>query len=88
MRDPRLSPGARGNSGTSLDSDAPVYTDALHAFQPFRAMGEVVAVALGPLRTPTEAEQHELRAMWWRQRRLGNHLPAEHGLIVLDGGVP
>ena len=56
--------------------------------QPFRAIGELIEVVLGSLRTPTEAEQRELRAMWWRQRRLGHTLPAEPGLIVLDGGGP
>ncbi len=34
MQHPRLSPGARGNSGTSLGNDVSEYTDALHAFQP------------------------------------------------------
>ena len=28
----------------------------------------------------------ELRAMWWRQARLGHRLPAELGVIVLEGG--
>ena len=54
--------------------------------QPFRTIDEVVEVVLGSLRTPTEAEQRELRVMWWRQAALGHHLPAEHGVIVLGGG--
>ena len=29
----------------------------------------------------------ELRALWWRQARLGNRLPAEAGIILLEGGV-
>ena len=49
--------------------------------------GEVFEVVLGSLRTPTEAEQRELRAMWWRQRRLGHTLPAQHGVIVIDGAA-
>ena len=28
----------------------------------------------------------ELRAMWWRQAALGNRLPAELGVIVIEGG--
>ena len=28
----------------------------------------------------------ELRAMWWRQARLGLRLPAEFGVIVIEGG--
>ena len=27
----------------------------------------------------------ELRAMWWRQAALGHRLPAELGVIVLEG---
>ncbi len=27
-----------------------------------------------------------LRAMWWRQARLGHRLPAERGVIVIEGG--
>ncbi len=50
-------------------------------------IGEVVEVVLGALRKPTEAEIRELRAIWWRQRRLGHTLPAEAGLVVLDGGA-
>ena len=28
----------------------------------------------------------ELRAMWWRQARLGHRLPAEAGIIAIEGG--
>ncbi len=28
----------------------------------------------------------ELRALWWRQARLGNHLPAERGIVLIEGG--
>ena len=31
-------------------------------------------------------EVPELRAIWWRQARLGHRLPAEFGLIVIMGG--
>ena len=30
----------------------------------------------------------ELRAIWWRQAAQGHRLPAERGIIVLDGGDP
>ncbi len=33
-------------------------------------------------------EVPELRALWWRQRALGHRLPAELGIIVLEGGRP
>jgi hypothetical protein len=29
----------------------------------------------------------ELRAIWWRQLRLGRRLPAERGIILIDGGL-
>ena len=29
----------------------------------------------------------ELRAMWWRQVGLGHRLPAEIGVIVVEGGA-
>ena len=54
----------------------------------WQSLGGVIEVVLGSLRSPTEAEQRELRAVWWRQRRLGHTLPPEPGLIVLDGGGP
>ncbi len=28
----------------------------------------------------------QVRAIWWRQIRLGNRLPAQRGLILIDGG--
>ncbi len=28
----------------------------------------------------------ELRALWWRQAALGNRLPAEAGIIAIEGG--
>ena len=28
----------------------------------------------------------EVRALWWRMRRRGVDLPAERGVIVVDGG--
>ena len=30
----------------------------------------------------------ELRALWWRQARLGHRLPAEAEIIVIEGGRP
>jgi len=36
---------------------------------------------------PARADEiPELRAMWWRQARLGLRLPAEFGVIVIEGG--
>ncbi len=32
-------------------------------------------------------EIHELRALWWRQAALGHRLPAERGVIVVEGGA-
>ena len=31
-------------------------------------------------------ERWLVRAVWWRQWRLGHRMPAEHGVIVIDGG--
>ena len=31
-------------------------------------------------------ELPELRALWWRQAALGHRLPAEIGVIVIEGG--
>ena len=31
-------------------------------------------------------ELAELRLMWWRQAALGHRLPAERGVIVIEGG--
>ena len=28
-----------------------------------------------------------LRAMWWRQASAGHRLPAERGVVVIDGGA-
>ena len=30
----------------------------------------------------------ELRALWWRQAALGHRLPAEAGIIVIEGERP
>ena len=36
---------------------------------------------------PVRADEiPELRSIYWRQARLGHHLPAERGVIVLEGG--
>ena len=29
----------------------------------------------------------DLRALWWRQAALGRRLPAERGVIVIEGGA-
>ena len=31
-------------------------------------------------------ELPELRSIYWRQAALGHRLPAEHGVIVIEGG--
>jgi hypothetical protein len=33
-----------------------------------------------------ELIQAQVRALWWRQRRDGNRLPAEPGMILIGGG--
>ena len=33
-------------------------------------------------------DPQELGDMWWRQLRLGHRLPAEPGVIPIDGGRP
>ena len=92
MRGPpdRRSPATRRRDRASVIKDKvsnPSISTTAAELQPFRTIGEVVVeVVLGSLRAPTEAEQRELRAMWWSQRRLGHTLPAERGLIQLDGG--
>jgi hypothetical protein len=35
---------------------------------------------------PTYIELQELAAIWWRLSSAGAHLPAEPGVIVIDGG--
>ena len=32
------------------------------------------------------SEVPELRALWWRQVALGHRLPAERGVIAIEGG--
>ena len=44
---------------------------------------EVSQLVSRPVRSD---EIPELRAMWWRQVALGHRLPAELGVIVLEGG--
>ena len=34
----------------------------------------------------TERDLEDVRAAWWRQAALGNRMPAEYGVIVVDGG--
>ena len=67
----------------------PLQAPSIQKAQPtWQSLGGVIKVVLGSLRSPTEAEQRELRAMWWRQRRLGHTFPAQRGVIVIDGGRP
>ncbi len=37
-------------------------------------------------REPGPGELASLRAMWWRQAGAGHRLPAEIGVIVIEGG--
>ncbi len=41
--------------------------------QPFARLDELVCA--------------QVRALWWRQRRDGNRLPAQRGVILIDGGL-
>ena len=34
------------------------------------------------------SELEAVRAIWWAQARLGNRLPAERDVIVIQGGKP
>jgi hypothetical protein len=43
-------------------------------------VAQLVPRPIGP------GELAELRVVWWRQAALGNRLPAEHGVIVIEGG--
>jgi len=37
---------------------------------------------------PVRADEiPELRSIYWRQARLGHRLPAERGVIVIEGGT-
>ncbi len=44
----------------------------------------VVDLVPRPLRAD---EIPELRSIYWRQARLGHRLPAERGVIVIEGGA-
>lgn len=35
----------------------------------------------------TAPERAQVREVWWRLRRAGVHLPAERGIVTLDGGA-
>ena len=89
-RKQRKSPatGQRRRASILLTGKVPNPLNTTPAARPqhFRSIGEVVEVMLGSLRTPTQAEQRELRRIWWRQRRLGFTFPAQRGVIVIEGG--
>ena len=46
----------------------------------FISVAQLVPRPIGP------GELAELRVMWWRQARLGHRLPAEIGIIAIEGG--
>ena len=48
----------------------------------FINIAELVPRPIGP------GEMAQLRVLWWRQAALGHRLPAEIGVIVIDGGQP
>ena len=50
--------------------------------QPERRRIQSLTDRLPPL---TERDKEEARVVWWRQVRLGHRLPAERGVIVVDG---
>ena len=41
-----------------------------------------------PFRRLSNIAHAEVRAIWWRQVATGHRLPAERGIIVIDGGMP
>jgi hypothetical protein len=57
--------------GNKYESEAQVNASR-EALQPFACLDELVVA--------------QVRALWWRQLRLGNRLPAQTGMIVLNGG--
>ena len=71
MAAPRGHSGAAGdNSGNHVSQDSPITSPTLP--QPFAGLDELICA--------------QVRALWWRQRRDGNRLPAEPGMILIDGG--
>ena len=85
MRTPGGRPGARGGSdtGSSLGSDTPVFSKPR---APIQAIVENDAEALAYSEThPTGEQLTATRDTWWRQARLGHRLPAEVGVIVING---
>ncbi len=59
-------------------SDFPAQSDPSHTVDI-----DVLHLVPRPVRPD---ELRELRAMWWRQAALGHRLPAELGVIVIEGG--
>ena len=88
MQHPRSGPGARGgaDAGLSFGDDAPVSNKPR---APIQAIPECEAEALAyGEELPTGSQLAEARALWWRQAALGHRLPAERGMIVVQGGRP
>ena len=50
-----------------------------------RSTPEIAEAILGGIRHPDPDEIPEIRHLWWRLRRRGHALPAERGLIAIDG---
>ena len=65
------------------DCEVPV-RDRDHTAQAGPNFVEIDVAQLIP--RPVRADElPELRAMWWRQARLGHRLPAERGVILITG---
>ena len=85
MRTPSEMPGARGRIGAdvSFADDAPISIPASLRIQAIPET-DAEALAYGEAQ-PTGPQLAEARTMWWRQRRHGRALPAESGVIVIEG---
>ncbi len=86
MQHPRPRPGARDSSdaGKSFGDDALVSIKSRAPIQAFPEC-EAEALAYGEA-LPTGPQLAEARALWWRQAALGHRLPAEIGVIAIEGG--
>ncbi len=78
--------GARDRLGTSLGSDAPEFIPASCKL-PAIPESEAEALAWGYGLPPAD-HLTACCAIWWRLRRLGVFLPAERGVIVVEGDAP
>ena len=84
--DPRGT-GARGSSDTGFSLAGDIQVSNIPE-APLQAIPSTDAEALiwGEA-LPTGSHLAETRALWWRQAALGHRLPAEIGIITIDGGA-